>query len=155
MKGNEMVIEHLNTRLAEELTAINQYFVHAEMCENWGYERLHEIIRKRSIDEMKHAEKLIARILFLEGKPIVSNLNRVHIGSEVAKMHEYDHLAEESAIKGYNESIRLAMEVGDNGTRELLESILKEEEGHIDGLEAQLEQIKQMGVQNYLVEQID
>jgi bacterioferritin len=155
MKGNEQVIEHLNTRLAEELTAINQYFVHAEMCENWGYERLHEIIRKRSIDEMKHAEKLIARILFLEGKPIVSNLNRIHIGSEVAKMHEYDHLAEEAAIKGYNESIRLTTEVGDNGTRELLESILREEEGHIDLLEAQLEQIKQMGVQNYLVEQID
>jgi bacterioferritin len=155
MKGNDTVIEHLNARLAEELTAINQYFVHAEMCENWGYERLHAMIRKRSIDEMKHAEKLIARILFLDGKPIVSNLNRIHIGAEVGKMHAYDHEAEEEAIRGYNESIRLCVEVGDNGTRELLESILKEEEGHIDLIESQLDQIKQMGVQNYLVEQID
>lgn len=155
MKGNEKVIEHLNARLAEELTAVNQYFVHGEMCENWGYERLHGMIRKRSIDEMKHAEKLIARILFLEGIPIVTNLNKVHIGTEVAKMHANDHSAEESAINGYNESIRLAGEVGDNGTRKLLESILKEEEDHIDLIEAQLDQIKQMGVQNYLVEQID
>jgi bacterioferritin len=155
MKGNEKVIEHLNMRLAEELTAINQYFVHGEMCENWGYERLHEMIRKRSIDEMKHAEKLIARIIFLEGKPIVSKLNKVHIGAEVGKMHGNDHSAELAAIKGYNESIRLCVEVGDNGTRELLESILKDEEGHIDSIESQLDQIKQMGVQNYLVEQID
>lgn len=155
MKGNEKVIAHLNARLAEELTAVNQYFVHAEMCENWGYERLHAMIRTRAIDEMKHAEKLIARILFLEGKPIVSNLNKMHIGEEVPKMHDNDRLAEESAIKGYNESIRLAAEVGDNGTRELLESILKEEEGHIDNLEAQLDQIRQMGPQNYLAEQID
>lgn len=155
MKGHQRIIETLNARLAEELTAINQYFVHAEMCENWGYERLHGMIRKRSIDEMKHAEKLIARILFLDGIPIVSNLNKMHIGSEVPKMHENDRGAEEAAIKGYNESIRLAVELGDNGSRELLESILKEEEEHIDLLEAQLDQISQMGVQNYLVEQID
>ena len=155
MKGNEKIIESLNARLAEELTAINQYFVHAEMCENWGYERLHGIIRKRSIDEMKHAEKLIARILFLDGKPIVSDLNKIHIGTEVSKMHDNDHKAEVAAISGYNQSIKLAFEVGDNGTRELLDSILKEEEAHIDLIEAQLDQIKQMGVQNYLVEQID
>lgn len=155
MKGHEKIIQTLNARLAEELTAINQYFVHAEMCENWSYQRLHGMIRKRSIDEMKHAEKLIARILFLEGQPIVSHLNKMHIGAEVPAMHEYDRLAEESAIKGYNDSIRLAVELGDNGTRELLESILREEEDHIDLLEAQLDQIKQMGVQNYLVEQID
>lgn len=155
MKGNETVIEQLNMRLAEELTAINQYFVHAEMCENWGYERLHAMIRTRSIDEMKHAEKLIARILFLEGKPIVSNLNKVHVGAEVGKMHLFDHEAEVAAIRGYNESIRLCVEAGDNGTRELLESILREEEGHIDLIESQLDQIRQMGVQNYLVEQID
>ncbi|HLO25015.1 MAG TPA: bacterioferritin [Geobacteraceae bacterium] len=155
MKGNEKVIEHLNARLTEELTAINQYMVHAEMCDNWGYERLHKMIEKRAIDEMKHAEKLIARILFLDGRPIVSNLNKVHIGAEVPKMHESDRSAEEMAIKGYNESIRLAVEVGDNGTRELLEAILKEEEDHIDVLEAQLDQIKQMGPQNYLVEQLD
>ena len=154
MKGNEKVIEHLNLRLAEELTAINQYMVHAEMCDNWGYERLHKMVEKRAIDEMKHAEKLIARILFLDGRPIVSNLNKVHIGAEVPKMHESDRGAEEDAIRGYNESIRLAVEVGDNGTRELLEAILKDEEGHIDLLEAQLDQIKQMGVQNYLVEQL-
>ena len=155
MKGNEKIIQTLNERLAEELTAVNQYFVHAEMCENWGYERLHSMIRKRSIDEMKHAEKLIARILFLEGKPIVSNLNKMHIGTDVPKFHEYDHIAEEAAIRGYNESIRLAVELGDNGSRELFESILKEEEGHIDLIEAQLDQIRQMGAQNYLVKQID
>ncbi len=155
MKGNEKVIEHLNARLAEELTAINQYMVHSEMCDNWGYERLHKVIEKRAIDEMKHAEKLIARILFLDGRPIVSNLNKIHIGAEVAKMHDNDRLAEEDAIKGYNESIRLAVEVGDNGTRELLEGILKEEEDHIDTLEAQLDQIKQMGIAGYLTEQLD
>ncbi|MBC7963976.1 MAG: bacterioferritin [Steroidobacteraceae bacterium] len=155
MKGNEKVIETLNARLAEELTAINQYFVHSEMCENWGYERLHAMIRKRSIDEMKHAEKLIARILFLDGKPIVSHLLKMNIGKEVSEFHANDHSAEVDAIRGYNESIRLAVELGDNGSRELLESILKDEEEHIDLIEAQLDQIKQMGVQNYLVEQID
>ena len=155
MKGNEQIIEHLNARLAEELTAINQYMVHSEMCDNWQYERLHKTIEKRAIDEMKHAEKLIARILFLEGRPIVSNLNKVHIGAEVPKMHDNDRQAEEAAIRGYNESIRLAVEVGDNGTRELLESILRDEEEHIDWIEAQLDQITQMGAQNYLVEQID
>jgi bacterioferritin len=154
MKGNDKIIEHLNQRLAEELTSINQYMVHSEMCDNWGYERLHQAIEKRAIDEMKHAEKLIARILFLEGRPIVSDLNKIHIGAEVPKMHENDRSAEEVAIKGYNESIRLAVEVGDNGSRELLEDILEEEEVHIDWLEAQLDQIKQMGSQNYLVEQI-
>ena len=155
MKGQEKIIEQLNLRLAEELTAINQYMVHAEMCDNWNYERLHKMIEKRAIDEMKHAEKLIARILFLEGRPIVSNLNKIHIGAEVPKMHENDRHAEESAIQGYNESIQLAVELGDNGTRELLESILKDEEGHIDLIEAQIDQISQMGIQNYLVEQID
>ena len=154
MKGNEKVIEHLNLRLSEELTAINQYIVHSEMCANWGYERLHKMIEKRAISEMKHAEKLIARILFLDGLPIVSALNKIHIGAEVPKMHSNDLRAEEVAIKGYNESIRLTVEVGDNGTRELLETILKDEEEHIDEIEAQLDQIKQMGPQNYLVEQI-
>jgi bacterioferritin len=155
MKGNAQIIDSLNARLAEELTAINQYMVHSEMCDNWGYERLHKIIEKRAIDEMKHAEKLIARILFLDGRPIVSNLNKITIGAEVEKMHLNDHAAEADAIKNYNESIKLAVEVGDNGTRELLEKILHEEEDHIDLLEAQLDQIKQMGIQNYLVEQTD
>jgi bacterioferritin len=155
MKGNDKIIEHLNARLAEELTAINQYMVHSEMCDNWNYGKLHKMIEKRAIDEMKHAEKLIARILFLEGRPIVSDLKKMYIGAEVPAMHENDRGAEEGAIKGYNESIRMAVEVGDNGTRELFESILKEEEDHIDWLEAQLDQIKQMGPQNYLVEQLD
>jgi bacterioferritin len=154
MKGNKKLIEQLNARLAEELTAINQYMVHSEMCENWGYGKLHKQVEKRSIDEMKHAEKLIARILYLEGIPIVSDLNKIHIGSEVPKMHENDRAAEEMAIKNYNESIRLAAEVGDNGTRDMLTAILKEEEEHIDTLEAQLDQIKQIGVQNYLTEQL-
>ena len=154
MKGNEKIIEHLNTRLAEELTTINQYMVHAEMCDNWKYKKLDETIQKRAIAEMKHAENLIARILFLEGRPIVSNLNKIFIGAEVPKMHEYDHSAEEVAIRGYNATIRMAVEAGDNGTRELLQAILKEEEDHIDWIEAQLDQIKQTGVQNYLVEQI-
>jgi len=155
MKGNDKMIEKLNDLLADELTAINQYFVHAEMCENWGYERLHGKIRERSITEMKHAEKLIARILFLEGRPIVSNLKKISIGEEVPAQHKNDWDAEEAAIKSYNDGIRLAVELADNGTRELLGTILKDEEDHIDWIEAQLDQIKQMGVANYLVEQID
>jgi bacterioferritin len=154
MKGNKKLLEQLNMRLAEELTAINQYMVHSEMCDAWGYGKLHKSIEKRAIDEMKHAEKLIARILFLEGRPIVSDLNKIHIGAEIPKMHENDRAAEEGAIKGYNESIQLAGDVGDNGTRDMLVAILKEEEDHIDNLEAQLDQISQMGIQNYLVEQL-
>ncbi|TSK06894.1 MAG: bacterioferritin [Geobacter sp.] len=154
MKGNERVIEQLNVRLAEELTATNQYMVHAEMCENWGYKRLHAAIRERAINEMKHAEKLIERILFLEGRPIVSRLDPIHIGGEIPKMHQFDHALEETAIRGYNESIKLAVDLGDNGTRELLQSILDQEESHIDDIEAQLDQISQMGVQNYLVDQV-
>lgn len=155
MKGNEKIIAQLNLRLAEELTAVNQYMVHAEMCENWRYKKLHEIIFKRSIQEMKHAEKLIARILYLEGIPIVSELNKIHIGGEVPKMHMNDHAAEVAAIRGYNESIRVAVEAGDNGSRELFESILKDEEEHVDLIEAQIDQIAQMGAQLYLAEQID
>ncbi len=155
MKGNEKILETLNALLADELTAINQYMVHSEMCANWGYERLHEAIEKRAFTEMRHAEKLIARILFLEGRPVVSKLNPISIGPEVEAQHKNDLLAEEGAVKAYNEGIRLAVEVGDNGTRELLESILTDEEDHIDWIEAQLDQIKQMAIQNYLVEQID
>ena len=154
MKGNDQVIERLNARLAEELTAINQYIVHSEMCANWGYSRLHDAIEKRAIDEMKHAEKLIERVLFLEGQPIVSKLNEVHIGSDVKAHHENDLAAEEGAVRAYNEDIRLATEVGDNGTRELLESILEDEEAHLDWIEAQLDQIQQMGIENYLAEQM-
>lgn len=154
MKGNERIIDKLNMLLADELTAINQYMVHSEMCANWGYEKLHKAAEKRAIDEMKHAEKLIGRVLFLEGMPVVSKLNKINIGSDIGAQHKNDWAAEEGAVKAYNEGIRLAVEVGDNGTRELLESILKDEENHIDWLEAQLDQIKQMGIQNYLVEQL-
>jgi bacterioferritin len=154
MKGNDKIIEHLNARLAEELTAINQYMVYAEMCDNWGYKQLAEAIEKRAKDEMKHAEKLIARILFLDGIPIVSNLNQIFIGAEVPKMHENDHGAELGVIKSYNESIRLATELGDNNTKVILESILKDEEDHIDWIEAQLDELKQIGAQNYLAQQI-
>ena len=155
MKGQQKVIERLNARLADELTAINQYMVHAEMCEDWGYGRLHEAIQKRAITEMKHAEKLIARILFLEGTPTVSKLNQVNIGADVEKMHKNDWKAEEAAIRDYNADIGLAAELGDHGTRELLKAILVDEEEHIDWIEAQLEQMKQIGVQNYLVEQME
>ncbi len=154
MKGNDKVVESINARLAEELTAISQYMVHAEMCENWGYKKLHEAVEKRAMTEMKHAEKLIARIIFLEGKPIVSNLNKIDIGSEVEKQLQNDLQAEHDAVKSYNESIRLATKLDDNGTKVLLESILKDEEDHIDELEWQLDQIKQMGIKNFLVSQV-
>jgi bacterioferritin len=154
MKGNDKIIDTLNVQLADELTAVNQYMVHSEMCANWGYEKLHKATEKRAIDEMKHAEKLIARLLFLEGMPIVSNLNKITIGPDVQTQLKNDWNAEAGAIKAYNDAIRLAVEVGDNGTRELFESILKDEEDHIDWLEAQLDQIAQMGIPNYLVEQL-
>jgi bacterioferritin len=154
MKGNDRIIARLNDLLADELTAINQYMVQSEMCDNWGYEKLHKAFEKRAIDEMKHAERLIARILFLEGTPIVSKLNKVNIGAEVEIQHANDLKSEQGAIQAYNESINLAVQVGDNGTRELLEQTLKDEEAHIDWIEAQLDQIRQMGIQNYLVEQL-
>ena len=154
MKGNEKIIGKLNFLLADELTAISQYMVQAEMCANWGYEELAEAIEKRAIDEMKHAEKHIGRILFLEGMPVVSELNKINIGEDVEAHHKNDWDAENGAIQGYNDGIRLAVEVGDNGTREMLEGILKDEEDHIDWIEAQLDQIKQMGIQVYLSEKI-
>lgn len=154
MKGNERVVATLNELLADELTAINQYMVHSELCANWGYERLHEAIEQRAIAEMRHAEKLIARIVFLEGKPIVSKLKDLAIGSEVAEQHAGDLNAELGAIRAYNEGVALAVEAGDNGTRELLESILKDEEEHADWIEAQMDQIEQVGIQNYLAQQL-
>ena len=155
MKGNEKVIALLNDLLADELTAINQYMVHSEMCANWRYDKLHEAAEKRAIQEMKHAEMLIGRVLFLEGTPVVSNLKQMHIGSDVEAQHRSDAKAEVEAIKAYNDGIRLATDLGDNGSREMLEDILNDEEEHLDWLEAQLDQIKQMGIQNYLVEQVD
>ncbi len=154
MKGHEKIIERLNALLADELTAINQYMVHSEMCANWGYGRLHEAIEKRAIQEMGHAEKLIGRIIFLEGRPIVSQLNPLHIGADVAAQLNSDWAAEAGAVKSYNEDIQLAVELHDNGTRELLDGILKDEEAHIDWLEVQLDQIKQMGLQTYLLGQV-
>jgi bacterioferritin len=154
MKGNDKVIERLNARLADELTAINQYMVHSEMCDNWGYERLHGAIEKRAVGEMKHAERLIARILFLEGRPTVGQLNKIDIGAQVDDQLAKDWAAEAAAVRDYNADIRLAAEVGDNGTREMFESILRDEEDHIDWIEAQLDQIKQMGLQNYLEKQV-
>jgi bacterioferritin len=154
MKGNDQVIAKLNWLLADELTAISQYMVHSEMCANWGYGKLHEAVEKRAITEMGHAEKLIGRIIFLEGRPIVSKLNDLHIGGDVEAQLNNDKAAEYGAVKGYNDGVKLAVELGDNGTRAILESILGDEEDHADWIEAQLDQIMQMGLQNYLVEQV-
>ena len=155
MKGNDKIIALLNEFLADELTAISQYMVHSEMCANWEYEKLHQAVEKRAIDEMKHAEKLIGRILFLEGAPTVSKLNKIAVGGNVEEQLKNDHAAEAGAIKAYNEGIRLCLELGDNGSRELIDSNLQDEEKHIDWLEAQLDQIGQMGFQNYLLAQTD
>jgi bacterioferritin len=155
MKGNEKIINILNEFLADELTAINQYIVHSEMCANWGYGKLHEKTEKRAIDEMKHAEKLIARMLFLEGIPVVSNLKKMNIGATVEAQLKNDLAAEAGAIKAYNDGIRLCLELGDNGTRELIDANLHDEEDHLDWLEAQLDQIAQMGLQNYLLGQAE
>lgn len=154
MKGDATVINTLNMLLADELTAINQYMVQSEMCENWGYEILHKEIRKQSIDEMKHAEKLIERILFLEGSPTVSQLNAINIGSTVPAILNNNLASETAAVKQYNDAMALCVNAGDNGTRELLKAILKDEEDHIDWIEAQLDQVQQMGIQLYLAEKL-
>ena len=154
MKGNEKVIAALNALLSDELTAISQYMVHSEMCANWRLEKLHKAVEKRAIDEMKHAEKHIGRILFLEGIPIVSNLKKIMIGPDVETQLSNDRTSETGAILAYNESIRLAVDCGDNGTREMLEGILTDEEAHLDWLEAQLDQVRLLGIKNYLSEQV-
>jgi len=154
MKGNEKIIAVLNDFLADELTAISQYMVHSEMCANWGYDKLHQAVKKRAIGEMKHAEKLIGRILFLEGQPVVSNLKKMDIGATVEAQLKHDLDAEAGAIQAYNDGIRLCLEVGDSGSRELIEDNLEDEEEHLDWLETQLDQINQMGPQNYLLAQI-
>jgi len=152
-QGDKRIIQILNDALTAELTAINQYMVHSEMCANWGYEELHKKIEKRAVDEMKHAEKHIGRIIFLEGMPVVSKLNDLRVGADVEAQLKNDSASEITAIKAYNTAIKEAAELHDNGTREMLESILKDEEEHLDWLEAQLDQIKQMGIQNYLLGQ--
>jgi len=153
MKGDAKLIKMLNTLLADELTAINQYMVHSEMCSNWGYERLHKRIERRAIEEMKHAEKLIARILFLEGTPKVDALNKIVIGADVAKQLRNDLTAERGAWKMYNEAVQLADQVKDAPTRSLLEEIARDEDAHIDWLEEQLDQIEQIGIGLYLATQ--
>ena len=150
MKGSTKVIKVLNSLLADELTAVNQYMVHAEVCDNWGYGKLHEMIQKRAIEEMKHAEKLIGRIIFLEGRPIVSDLGPLHIGADVPKMFDNDHDAETVAIKGYNASILVCGDAKDYATREILESILNDEDRHIDAIETVTDQISHMGIQVFL-----
>ncbi|HOD43003.1 MAG TPA: bacterioferritin [Candidatus Wallbacteria bacterium] len=154
MKGNKKLLETLNHLLADELTAINQYMVHSEMCDDWGYEKLHKHFEKRAIDEMKHAEKLIGRIIFLEGTPVVSELKKIYIGSDVTKQFANDHKAEEGAIKAYNDAIVLAGEVGDFATREILESILNDEDRHIDDIESLQSQIEQMSLPIFLTTQV-
>ena len=153
MKGDKKLLAVLNQLLADELTAINQYMVHSEMCNNWGYAKLHGAIEKQAIDEMHHAEWLIERVLFLEGMPIVSKLNPITIGRSVLEMVTNDQKAEGDAIRAYAEAIDLARKVADEGTVELLTKILKMEEGHVDWAETQRAQIDQMGIESYLANQ--
>ena len=153
MEGNKKLLLVLNSLLADELTAINQYMVHSEMCENWGYGKLHSAIRKQAMDEMNHAEWLIERILFFDGSPTVSKLNPIKIGKTVPEMISNDKEDELKAINAYNEGITLAREVYDQGSVDLLTRILKMEEGHVDWAEIQKAQIEQMGIENYLVSQ--
>ncbi len=152
MKGNPRVLERLNQALREELTAINQYFLHAEMCENWGYGKLSKYIKKQSIGEMKHAEALMERILFLDGTPSMEPLS-LSIGSNVKDMIESDLKLEMEAVAMYNESVRIAYENKDNGSRDLFVELLKDEEDHVDWLEAQSHQIKELGYERYLTTQ--
>jgi bacterioferritin len=150
MKGDERVVKKLDELLCDELTAIMQYVVHAEMCANWGYQRLHQAVENRARQEMHHAEKLIARIIFLEGTPTVSRLNPVHIGADVPQQLQADLKAEVHTSGMYNEAIHLTDQANDAATRDILESILKEEDAHVDWLEEQLEQMTQLGVPLYL-----
>ena len=154
MQGNPRIIETLNDVLTAELTAINQYFIHAKMCDNWGYDRLAEHIKDESIDEMKHADALIERILFLEGVPNMQRLYPVRVGETVKEQFELDLAVEVEAVKRFNDGIALAVEVGDNATRHMLEEMLVSEEDHADWLETQLEAMRQVGEQNYLAQQL-
>jgi len=154
VKGDAKVIKLLNQVLKAELTAINQYFLHAEMCHNWRYEKLYGFIRKESIDEMKHAEILMERILYLEGTPNMTDYFKINIGATVEQQFKNDLQVEYEAVDRLNEGIKACVAVGDNGSRELLEKILVDEEHHIDWLEAQLHAIEEMGIQNYLAQQL-
>ena len=154
MRGNPKVIDQLNQALRDELTAINQYFLHAEMSENWGYKKYSKYIKKQSIDEMKHAEALMERILFLDGTPSMQPLE-LAIGKSVKDMVESDLALEHEAVASYNESIRVCVENGDNGSGDLFVRLLRDEEGHVDWLEAQVHQIKEIGYERYLITQTD
>ncbi len=154
MKGNSEIVAVLQEVLKAELTAINQYFLHAEMCENWGYERLAKLTKKESIEEMMHAEKLIERILFLDSTPNMSDYFKINIGENVQRQFENDLNLEYAAVERLNRGIQLCLEKGEAGSRELLEKILSDEEHHIDWLEAQLGMIKEIGLAAYLTEQI-
>ena len=154
MKGDAKVIALLNDVLANELTAINQYFLHARLCENWGYERLWKKVRAESIDEMQHADRVIQRILYLEGHPNLQKLGKLEIGETVLEQLQSDLALEKRAIPVLNAGVELCRAKGDNGTAELLEEILVDEEEHADWLEAQLTLVEQVGVQNYLAQQV-
>ena len=155
MQGDAQVIEVLNEVLTAELTAVNQYFIHAMMCRNWRYERLAKHAREESIGEMKHAEELIDRILYLEGTPNMQKYMKVNVGKTVKEQHQLDLALEKDAVERLNRGLELAREKGDNGTRLVLEKILAAEEEHVEWIEAQLEQIETIGVENYLAQQID
>jgi len=154
MRGNPKVIAELNAALKEELTAINQYFLHAEMCENWKYEKLGNFIKKQSIDEMKHAETLIERILFLDATPNLTELMKLNVGQTVKEQLENDLQLELNAVVMYNNAIQIARDQKDNASAELFEKLLKDEEGHADWLESQLHLIKEIGYERYLSQQI-
>ena len=154
MKGNPKVIAELNKALREELTAINQYFLHAEMCENWGYERMAKHTRKESIEEMQHAEILMERILLLDGAPNITDYFKINIGQTLKQQLENDLQLEYTAVKRLNDGIKASVAAGDNGSRELMEKILLDEEHHIDWLEGQLHAIKEMTYENYLAQQL-
>ena len=154
MKGDAAIIDLLNEVLTGELTAVNQYWLHARICENWGYSRLWKKIREESIDEMKHADEIVARILFLEGMPNLQRLGNIRIGQTVKEQLELDLEMEKVAVDRFNKGVAQARDEGDNGTRDLLEKMLVSEEEHIDWLEKQLELIGQVGLQNYLAQQI-
>lgn len=154
MRGKPKVIALLNEALKEELTAINQYFLHAEMCENWHYSKLGEYIKKQSIDEMKHAETIVERILFLDATPNMTETMTLSVGKNVKEQLESDLKLELAAVEMYNRAVQVSREEGDNASRELFERLLKDEEEHVDWLEAQLHQVQEMGYERYLSQQV-
>ena len=154
MKGSQKVIEVLNALLARELTVVSQYMVHSEMCENWGYGKLGETIQKRAVNEMHHAEKLIGRILFLEGLPVVSELEKIRIGADVPAMFNNDHDAEIDAVARYNHGIAVCAEANDYATQDFLKQILNDEDQHVNSIEEVLDEVKQIGLPVFLAEQM-